>query len=567
MPAVSSSDTGAGTTGTPVTEPMVNRTYLDDTFTRTTANIAGSTSDSGGVWTGTHGAADYGADGSKMYFLGTDNTSYTTIPSGAPGADYTAYFKDVIVNTLSGNGVQSIYFIGKFSDSSNFVLMLMTIDNAGATALGLYKKIAGSLVLIGSISTPITGNTASSGPFDVSIKTLGLQIVATINGKSCVGYLAAGDDTALASSNRMGTLSAQNISSYSISEVYAFTTVFPYDSGAGTDTATSIDIPSSDAGTGTDVNSALTVTVSASDSFAGTDAATSITIPSNDTGTGTDVNSALTVTGSSSDSFTGTDEGSLATDSSSSDAGTGTDASSSPPATLSPEDSFAGTDIATLIAQPSSDAGSFVDIDSAKTMSITGDSMVGTDSADIVSPQSSDAAFGTDTHSSLAADSSDVDVFVYVEVESYIADIEDSDTVYAFEAQGPQDDDFGFFDDEDSDRDSGDVDFLYSDDEVDSWEVDTGVIEDSASFDEAGEAALVVEDSDDFAGLDAEAYQADVVFDESGTFAELGRVSKVDSFEFESATLTESGEGEVRFRLGVQVQAPLHSATLPPLVS
>lgn len=168
----------AAGTGTPAS----GGTVMHDTFTRTVADIVGSTSDNGKTWAGMTGK--WSADGTGAYPVATPGGIAYNV--GSRDATMTAQL--AIVTTAPAVQLNRRFFLGA-PNGTAFGAGLwaqIAINTAGQPILTLWKTIAGVTTQLGA-SVPITGLTFNSptpqqATLAVSIAIQNVSVTVTVAG-------------------------------------------------------------------------------------------------------------------------------------------------------------------------------------------------------------------------------------------------------------------------------------------------------------------------------------------------------------------------------------------------
>lgn len=180
---------------------------MRDDFTRTAADLAGSTPTTGGsAWTDTGtGAGDWSLNG---------NAAVAT-------ADATAGFLTNTVGTGDGELVTRVTLVNldaprfyvKWVDSSNYVRLSVETNSSGQIRLVLAKAIAGTITTIGQ--SEYFYNNPAVTTYDVTIRVVGTRVTASVNGQMVGGVLTSGNVTTLSAATKIA-LAGTNRGSASI---------------------------------------------------------------------------------------------------------------------------------------------------------------------------------------------------------------------------------------------------------------------------------------------------------------------------------------------------------------
>lgn len=180
-----------------------------DTFTRTAADLTGTTPDIGAVWqAGAAATGDWSVDGADAVKTSDATVGVMNVNLGRVITDHTltASFGMTTENTGSGYYIR---FYPCYVDDSNHLIVAIAISSSGATTLQLSKRVAGTLSVIDSTtSSGFTNATAGLQEGSVTFTRSGASVTAvwtTPGGtKTLTGTLAGGDVTALAASTNFG---------------------------------------------------------------------------------------------------------------------------------------------------------------------------------------------------------------------------------------------------------------------------------------------------------------------------------------------------------------------------
>lgn len=197
----------------------VEQNTVHDTFTRTAADLYGSTPEIGAAWGGNVIAqGDWSLDGSKA--VATADTSRTIVASsGGSTGDQRVVASGVTLTTSTSAANRSFYVVLKYIDGNNYILIeFRTASATGATTLWIISRVAGVARNVVSQANILTANQASV-TFSIECRITGLTVAAYLNGAttpSASGDLTQAEADGLATATSAG-LRSENQTGMSVS--------------------------------------------------------------------------------------------------------------------------------------------------------------------------------------------------------------------------------------------------------------------------------------------------------------------------------------------------------------
>jgi lysophospholipase L1-like esterase len=190
---------------TTVATGVISKTSASDTFTRTSADLIGSTPDTGGVWVSSS-SGKYTVDGSKALFTnGGTGVTAQRLPVTTPGRLKTSVNLTCIYDGGAHSGTYQV--LSSYIDGSNFFWIQATLNGAGSSIAFKVSTTAGGTVtaatLTGAQCGLSTNLSAQTIPFSIEHTVNGTVIFTCGTGTSTY-TLAAGDDTTFATSGAQG---------------------------------------------------------------------------------------------------------------------------------------------------------------------------------------------------------------------------------------------------------------------------------------------------------------------------------------------------------------------------
>lgn len=183
---------------------IASRARVQDTFTRTAADLRGSDPDIGAAWGGPTGNIGMYSVGSGVAsYVGNGTGGAEIVADGGVAGDHTVTLDVVLPTNVATSRVFRVH--AKYLDASNHVMINATVSSAGGTWT-LVKRIGGTVTTLATWSpAPIPLGQASVA-FSVTLSVAGTAATATINGVPAPTptALTAGDVTVLAPATGAG---------------------------------------------------------------------------------------------------------------------------------------------------------------------------------------------------------------------------------------------------------------------------------------------------------------------------------------------------------------------------
>jgi hypothetical protein len=191
-------------------------TVFQDTFTRTAAELYGTTPDIGTAWgrDGSNATGDWTIDGSKAVRT-ADATSGTMLANAVVQGDQTITLTGTISTTNTGVTRNfRIYF--NYADSANSLYAQLGVTTTGITSLSLQKRINNVATTLVNVNNVIANNTANVAVTMTVVKN-GLNLSATLNGTTVNGTITD-DDNLLVSGGTQSGFSGSVVTGDSIND-------------------------------------------------------------------------------------------------------------------------------------------------------------------------------------------------------------------------------------------------------------------------------------------------------------------------------------------------------------
>ena len=168
---------------------VVSGVKLTDTFTRTAADINGSTPDMGPAWSAP--ASIFSLDGSKAVCTGSGHA----ISDGLITGDVTISATGVTLDTRDSPTQRQLQLLAKYVNANTHVYLYVNVSATGNASVGIYKRIGGTATLIAggaAVSAGIPPDTAAF-TFNASLAVVGATVTAVVNGVTVTGTLTGPD--------------------------------------------------------------------------------------------------------------------------------------------------------------------------------------------------------------------------------------------------------------------------------------------------------------------------------------------------------------------------------------
>lgn len=193
----------AATVVQPGTSGPTAATVFSDTFTRTAAELDGTTPDVGTAWGKDAGNAvgDWSIDGTAALRT-ADTTNGLMLANAGTDADFKVTY-NMTAGAATGAGQNDMRFPFRYLNSSNYLWAFVTITNAGSAVFYLRKVIGGVTTTYGPSSFTIDTGSANV-PLTIVCETIGTTFRATVNGVTITDTLTSGDVAALVGANKGG---------------------------------------------------------------------------------------------------------------------------------------------------------------------------------------------------------------------------------------------------------------------------------------------------------------------------------------------------------------------------
>lgn len=180
---------------------------VSDSFGRTSSSLSGTTPETGGAWTGANSFSLNGFKAVATAVLGE------VVSSAGVTGDSVTTATGVSIDTTPGTGAKQIKILSKYASASDHLYAFVNIATTGIDSWGIFKRIAGAPVVVANGGSSTLGLTANSvNTFDMSLSVQGLNVSATINGKTVTGTITQSDADVLASSTSGGLATAGSAS-------------------------------------------------------------------------------------------------------------------------------------------------------------------------------------------------------------------------------------------------------------------------------------------------------------------------------------------------------------------
>ena len=178
----------------------VSGVKLTDTFTRTAADINGSTPDVGPAWSAP--ASIFSLDGSKAVCTGSGHA----ISDGLTTGDVTISATGVTLDTRDSPTPRQFQLVAKYVSANTHVYLYVNVSATGNASVGIYKRIGGTATLIAggaAVSAGIPSDTAAF-TFNASLAVVGATVTAVVNGVTVTGTLTDPDIAAFQPATKYG---------------------------------------------------------------------------------------------------------------------------------------------------------------------------------------------------------------------------------------------------------------------------------------------------------------------------------------------------------------------------
>jgi hypothetical protein len=187
-------------TGVPASTGIV---YLD-TFTRTGAELYGTTPDIGSPWgrDGSNATGDWTLDGTKLV-RSSDATTGTMLADGAAQGDIKVSLDGAISTTNTGSQrLLRVFF--NYLSSTNHLYAQLTVTSTGTTSISINKRINNTVTTVVTGGSGVLAANTASVPFTFSVQRVGLNVSMTVNGVSLNGTLLQSDLDAVSTATITG---------------------------------------------------------------------------------------------------------------------------------------------------------------------------------------------------------------------------------------------------------------------------------------------------------------------------------------------------------------------------
>lgn len=178
---------------------------FQDTFTRTVAELAGSTPDIGPAWgtSGSNALGDFSTDGTAAVCSGDTVTSALLANTGAAGDMKLTV--NVNMDTTGGaeTKLSRLYF--NYLSPDDHLYLQISLWAAGGSQLSVFKRINGVVTEIAAAPAGLLP-TGTDTTAQIVVEKIGGQVVATVNGQEFAGVLTQPEAELLNGSDTAGLM-------------------------------------------------------------------------------------------------------------------------------------------------------------------------------------------------------------------------------------------------------------------------------------------------------------------------------------------------------------------------
>lgn len=177
---------------------------FNDTFTRTAADLFGTTPDIGTAWgrDGANATGDWSIDGAKLVRT-ADATSGNMLANAISQGDQTVSLSGTISSTNTGVARNHrLYF--HYASSTDHLFAQIAVSSTGVVSFSLVKRIGNIVTTVASGGGAGMASNTASIPYTLSVSKNGLNVSATLNSTTISGVLSSDDDLAVAGGTQAG---------------------------------------------------------------------------------------------------------------------------------------------------------------------------------------------------------------------------------------------------------------------------------------------------------------------------------------------------------------------------
>lgn len=173
------------------------RATISDTFTRSAAEIVGTSPDVGLPWVGQ--TSSWTVNGTDAVRASATAVGEVATKGGLFG-DMAATFSNVVISTVADASFRWCRFIIKYVDTNNYLFLNVGISTGGGRLWSIEKRIAGTITVVtqgANNPASLPAATATLTIPTITVSLTGTTLSAAIGSDTLTGSITAGDATAL----------------------------------------------------------------------------------------------------------------------------------------------------------------------------------------------------------------------------------------------------------------------------------------------------------------------------------------------------------------------------------